>query len=74
MRKLLPTGVVWGLHALGIFSKTLGLRTDKVLPVSKSASTGIPNTSTGINRPFSLWGGVSYLGPWGVLGWFKAEA
>ena len=75
MGKLLSTGVVWGLHVLGIFSKTLGLNTDRVLPVSKSASasTGMPNTYTGINRPFSLWwwwgggGGVSNLGPWCVM-------
>ena len=62
MRKLLSTGVILGLHLSGIFSNIWGLNTLKVLPVSRRASTGIPNTSTEINNPFSFGGGALDLG------------
>ena len=45
----LLTGVILCLHLSGIFSNIWGLSRLKVLPVSRRASTGIPNTSTKIN-------------------------
>ena len=59
-----------GLILLRDLLKTYGLRTDTV---SNEASTGIPNTSTVLNKPFSLRGGALDVGlSEGHL--FKAEA
>ena len=54
IRRVFSTGVTWGLDSSRIFSKTSGLSTDIVLPVSRRASTEIPKTFTVINKPFSF--------------------